>query len=83
MTGHLIMSNCTVVQNEAPICGGVRSVGADDQVTIANTLFWGNARGGEVDELAQLRIGDGTLSIDYTCSAGMDRCLRRDREQRR
>jgi predicted outer membrane repeat protein len=70
MTGHLFMSNCTVVQNEAPICGGVRSVGADHQVTIANTLFWGNARGGEVDELAQLRIGDGMLSIDYTCLQG-------------
>jgi hypothetical protein len=39
-------------------------------VTIANTLFWGNARGGEVDELAQLRIGDGTLSIDYSSLQG-------------
>ncbi len=61
------LTNCTLSDNSAGSLGGGIYNGGNE-LTVANSILWGNRDSGDPDETAQ--IEGGTVIIDYSCVEG-------------
>jgi hypothetical protein len=61
--------NCTFTHNYSPLGGGMNT--PEGGPVVVNCVFWGNRAGEEIrDELAQLGVCAGNITVDYSCVQG-------------
>ncbi|MHC4736076.1 MAG: hypothetical protein ACYTDW_16695, partial [Planctomycetota bacterium] len=65
------MTNCTFSGNSAVSGGGIYNTFATASVEVLNCIFWDNSDSGGSGESSQIRISDGTVTVDYTCVQGL------------
>ncbi len=61
--------NCTFAHNYSPLGGGMNT--PEGGPVVVNCVFWGNRAGEEIrDELAQLGVSGGGVTVAYSCVQG-------------
>lgn len=71
------VTNCTISGNQSGISGGLAG-GIETSaasVTVANTILWGNSRGGVMDEPAQIRVFDTQPDVNFNIVQGLTGAL--------
>ncbi len=66
-TTEATLINCTVYGNSSTLSGGGIGLLVRANVTLVNTIVWGNIDSNGTDASAQINEGDGTATVSYSC----------------
>ena len=70
---NAILTNCSFSGNEALSKGGALWIGNSANITVTNSILWGNrvVDTGATDESAQIQLDDGTVDATFSCLEGL------------
>ncbi len=70
---NAILTNCSLSNNEASSTGGALWIASSANVTVTNSILWGNRvlDTGATDESAQIQRDDGTVDVTFSCIEGL------------